>query len=228
MKKIQTALITLLALTLSFVLAGCGSGGAAEGGGASGSSAAEGGSDVVYRTLDEIKESGTINIGVFSDKNPFGYVDENGEYQGYDVYFAQRLGEDLGVEVNYVSTEAANRVAVLDQSAVAEEGRVSEVFINPKSEIARELILPDQKKQVELRGGRRVRLSFQPGAAQKPLISELILECQLPINILFAQTKELDGVAYGQMLIELPREEREAERILTWLKKSPIEWREEA
>ena len=41
--------------------------------------------DTVYRTLDEIKESGTISIGVFSDKNPFGYVDENGEYQGYDV-----------------------------------------------------------------------------------------------------------------------------------------------
>ena len=48
--------------------------------------------DVVYRTLDEIKASGTINIGVFSDKNPFGYVDENGEYQGYDVYFARRIG----------------------------------------------------------------------------------------------------------------------------------------
>ena len=43
----------------------------------------------VYRTLDEILESGTINIGVFSDKNPFGYVDENGEYQGYDVYYAR-------------------------------------------------------------------------------------------------------------------------------------------
>lgn len=119
MKKIQTALITLLALTLSFVLAGCGSGGAAAGGGGtSGSSAAEGGSDVVYRTLDEIRESGTINIGVFSDKNPFGYVDENGEYQGYDVYFAQRLGEDLGVEVNYVSTEAANRVEYLETGKV--------------------------------------------------------------------------------------------------------------
>ena len=37
--------------------------------------------DTVFRTLDEIKASGTINIGVFSDKNPFGYVDENGEYQ---------------------------------------------------------------------------------------------------------------------------------------------------
>lgn len=67
----------------------------------------------VYRTLDEIKESGTINIGVFSDKNPFGYVDENGEYQGYDVYFAKRLAKDLGVEVNFVSTEAANRIEYL-------------------------------------------------------------------------------------------------------------------
>ena len=52
-----------------------------------------------YRTLDEIKESGKIVIGVFSDKVPFGYIDENGDYQGYDVYFAERLAEDLGVEV---------------------------------------------------------------------------------------------------------------------------------
>ena len=73
---------------------------------------------VVYRTLDEIKESGTINIGVFSDKSPFGYVDENGEYQGYDVYFANRIGEDLGVKVNFVSTEAANRVEYLETGKV--------------------------------------------------------------------------------------------------------------
>ena len=72
----------------------------------------------VYRTLDQIKESGTINIGVFSDKNPFGYVDENREYQGYDVYFAERIGEDLDVEINYVSTEAANRVEYLETGKV--------------------------------------------------------------------------------------------------------------
>lgn len=71
-----------------------------------------------FRTLDEIKESGTINIGVFSDKYPFGYVDENGDYQGYDVYFAERIGEDLGVEINYVSTEAANRVEYLETGKV--------------------------------------------------------------------------------------------------------------
>ena len=72
----------------------------------------------VYRTLEEIKESGTINIGVFSDKYPFGYVDEEGEYQGYDVYFARKIGEDLGVKVNFVSTEAANRVEYLETGKV--------------------------------------------------------------------------------------------------------------
>lgn len=71
-----------------------------------------------FRTVDEIKESGTINIGVFSDKAPFGYVDENGEYQGYDVYFAERIGQDLGVDINYVSTEAASRIEYLQTGKV--------------------------------------------------------------------------------------------------------------
>lgn len=72
----------------------------------------------VFRTLDEIKKSGTINIGVFSDKSPFGYVDENGEYKGYDVYFAERIGKDLGVKINYVSTEAASRIEYLKTGKV--------------------------------------------------------------------------------------------------------------
>lgn len=69
-------------------------------------------------TLDEIQKDGTINIGVFSDKAPFGYVDENGEYQGYDVYFANRLAEELGVEANLISTEAANRIEYLQTGKV--------------------------------------------------------------------------------------------------------------
>ena len=64
----------------------------------------------VFRTLDEIKESGVIRIGVFSDKAPFGYVDENGDYQGYDVYFAERLAKDLGTDVEYTSLDPASRV----------------------------------------------------------------------------------------------------------------------
>ena len=108
LKKIAAA---VLALTMVLGLAACGN--SSDDGDKKSSK-----SDKVYRTLDEIKESGTINIGVFSDKNPFGYVDENGEYQGYDVYFAKRLAEDLGVEVNFVSTEAANRIEYLQTGKV--------------------------------------------------------------------------------------------------------------
>ena len=102
MKKRVIAVI-LTALVLAASLVGCG--GKKDG-------------EKAFRTLDEIKESGEINIGVFSDKNPFGYVDENNEYQGYDVYFARRIGEDLGVKVNFVSTEAANRVEYLETGKV--------------------------------------------------------------------------------------------------------------
>ena len=112
----RSFLLGLGAVSAAAVLTACG------GSSASGSTAASGtaasGSDVVYRTLDEIKAAGTINIGVFSDKNPFGYVDENGEYQGYDIYFGNRIGEDLGVEINYVSTEAANRIEYLQTGKV--------------------------------------------------------------------------------------------------------------
>lgn len=66
--------------------------------------------DDAFRTLDEIKESGVVRIGVFSDKAPFGYVDENGDYQGYDVYFAERIGQDLGTEIEYTSLDPASRV----------------------------------------------------------------------------------------------------------------------
>ena len=119
----------LAALTAAGLLAGCGSSSSGSGtaaaeqttAAASAESSAdtpEAGGDAVYRTLDEIRESGTVNIGVFSDKNPFGYVDENGTYQGYDVYFAERIGKDLGVEINYVSTEAASRVEYLETGKV--------------------------------------------------------------------------------------------------------------
>lgn len=108
----------------------------------------------VYRTLDEIKKSGTVNIGVFSDKNPFGYVDENGEYQGYDIYFARRIGEDLGVEVNFVSTEAANRLEYLKTGKVdivlanftVTAQRAEEVdFALPYMNVALGVVSPDSR-----------------------------------------------------------------------------------
>ena len=101
----KLAALGIASVTALGLLAGCGKD-------------ASGASEAGYRTVDEIKESGTINIGVFSDKSPFGYVDENGDYQGYDVYFAERIGKDLGVDINYMSTEAASRIEYLQTGKV--------------------------------------------------------------------------------------------------------------
>ncbi|MCH5304519.1 MAG: transporter substrate-binding domain-containing protein, partial [Ruminococcus sp.] len=117
----------------------------------SGSSSA---SDAVYRTLDEIKESGTVKIGVFSDKNPFGYVDENGDYQGYDVYFAERIAKDLGVQVEYVSTEAASRIEylqtgkvdiILANFTVTDERKEEVDFALPYMNVALGIVSPDSR-----------------------------------------------------------------------------------
>ena len=119
---------------------------------ADGSAVEAGESAAGFRTLDEIKESGTINIGVFSDKSPFGYVDENGEYAGYDVYLAEKIGEDLGVDINYVSTEAANRIEYLQTGKVdiilanftVTEERAQEVdFALPYMNVALGVVSPD-------------------------------------------------------------------------------------
>lgn len=115
-KLLGTSLAVITAVGL---LTGCGNKETANTGAATeATETAETASNGSFRTLDEIKESGTINIGVFSDKAPFGYVDENGDYQGYDVYFANKIGEDLGVDINYVSTEAASRIEYLQTGKV--------------------------------------------------------------------------------------------------------------
>lgn len=112
MKNIKKILSAITAAALALTLAACGG----KAGNTDGAQTNDGGK--IYRTLDEIKADGKLKIGVFSDKNPFGYIDNNGEYQGYDVYFAKRLAEDLGTELELVSVEAANRVEFLETGKV--------------------------------------------------------------------------------------------------------------
>ncbi|MBP3448707.1 MAG: cysteine ABC transporter substrate-binding protein [Clostridia bacterium] len=107
---------------------------------------------VSYRTVDEIKESGKIVIGVFSDKAPFGYIDENGKYQGYDVYFAERIAKDLGVDIEYVSTDPASRVEyaatgkvdiILANFTVTEERAQQVDFALPYMKVKLGVVSPD-------------------------------------------------------------------------------------
>lgn len=152
----KKSIVVGLSILLGISLIACG-------GKASGSSSkansSTNSSSTIYRTLDQIKESGTINIGVFSDKNPFGYVDEYGKYQGYDVYFAERIGKDLGVKINYVSTEAANRVEYLETGKVdiilanftVTEDRAKKVdFALPYMNVALGVVSPNSKVITDL------------------------------------------------------------------------------
>lgn len=111
-----TTAATTVALLGSIVLGGCSISTTTDSGNSGSDSGASNQSG--FRSLDDIKNSGKIVIGVFSDKSPFGFVDENGEYQGYDVELARQIGTDLGVDVEFVSTEAANRVEYLETNKV--------------------------------------------------------------------------------------------------------------
>jgi len=110
MKKITMflmAIVSILALTFA---SGCASNSETE--------------SKPYRSIAEIKKSGELIIGVFSDKAPFGYIDKNGNYRGYDIYFAERLAKDLGVKPKYISLEPANR------TEYAKTGKVDIILAN--------------------------------------------------------------------------------------------------
>ena len=105
-----------------------------------------------FRTLDDIKQSGTVKIGVFSDKAPFGYVDDKGEYQGYDVYYAHRIADDLGVNVEFTSLDPASRVEyvatgkvdiVLANFTVTPERAEQVDFALPYMKVALGVVSPD-------------------------------------------------------------------------------------
>ena len=143
------------------------------------------------------------------------------------------INQELGVTIVVITHEMkvidqiCDRVAVIDQSRIAEVGKVSEVFTNPRSDIARELILPQGRAAIDTAGGKKIRLIFDSAVSQEPIISRMTLDCQAPVNIIFADTREYDGVIFGHMILELPRDAHQADKILTWLKNSPVKWKEE-
>ena len=143
----------------------------------------------------------------------------------------RQINETLGVTIIVITHEMkvidqiCDRVAVIDHSRIAEEGKVSEVFTNPRSQIARDLIIPRERTVLETEGGKRLRLTFDGETTAGPHIAEMILACQAPVSILQASTKELDGVIYGYTIIELPKDSHQAEKILIWLQNSGIRWK---
>ena len=144
----------------------------------------------------------------------------------------KNINETMGVTIIVITHEMkvveqiCTKVAVLDHGTVAETGAVRDVFLAPQSQIARDLILPKNAAVAEVRGGPILRIIFDGLASSEPIIANLVLECHTAVNILGADTKDIGGKAYGQMLLQLPGDEASCMRIRNYLNECGITFEE--
>ena len=146
----------------------------------------------------------------------------------------KQINRDFGVTIVVITHEMkvidsiCDRVAVIDKSHIAEIGNVIDVFTDPKSDIAKELILPASPIAASDDGtGYKIRIVFNGESSNKPIISSLILECRVPVNILFADTKELDEKSYGHMVIKIPKDDDICKTVCEYLETNGVTYSKE-
>ncbi len=141
----------------------------------------------------------------------------------------KEINKTLGVTVIVITHEMAvieavcDRVAIIDQSHIAESGSVADLFSEPKSKIGRQLILGEAaERAVQFGNSKSVRITFDGRSSFEPVLSNMILACKVPVNIIHAETKDINGTAMGQMVIQLPEDELDQKRIINYLKTAKI------
>lgn len=143
----------------------------------------------------------------------------------------REINEKLGITVVIIThqmsvvTDICKRVAIIDNGRLVEEGRVEEIFSAPKSDAARELLSGKKisfQPLKKLKEGRRIRIVFRENSAYEPILSNLILKLQIPINILKADTKNVGGKAVGEMILGLPEDSGQQADIILELKEAGI------
>ncbi len=137
------------------------------------------------------------------------------------------INRRLGITVVVITHEMAvveeicTHVAILDHGHVMETGTVEEVFSNPRTEAGRRLVYPDGAVIDRLPAADVIRIAFNGGSAYEPLIASLAIDCGVKVNILGADTRNIDGKAFGTMLLGLPADLAEAARAVAYLKDQP-------
>lgn len=117
-----------------------------------------------------------------------------------------------------VVQEICTHVAIIDHGTLAETGTVEEVFSRPKTKAAKKLVFQDDCKCLHMSGKRCIRIVFTENSSFEPVIGNMVLECKAPVNILLADTKDINGTAHGQMILQLPEEEQTANKMIHYLK----------
>lgn len=133
----------------------------------------------------------------------------------------QKLGVTVVVITHQMSVieEICSRVAILDGGVVAEQGKVEDIFSNPSTDAARRLVYPGGASVAQYPvGTHAVRVAFNGGTAYQPLIASLAIDCGVKVNILGADTRNIDGKAFGTMLLGLPDDPNEAAKALAYIR----------
>lgn len=142
----------------------------------------------------------------------------------------KEINEKYGITIVIITHEMAvvqeicSHVAIIDEGSLAETGTVEEVFSRPKSKAAKKLVFRGEEKHYdEMRGKRCIRIVFSSNSSYEPVIANMVLACNAPVNILLADTQDIGGVAHGQMILQLPEEEVTAEKMIQYLKNRKLE-----
>ena len=139
----------------------------------------------------------------------------------------QDINRRLGITVVIIThemgvvEEICSHVAILDHGVLQETGTVEEVFSNPKTEAGRRLVYPDGVVIDQLPAAHVIRIAFNGSSSYEPLIASLAMDCQVKVNILGADTRNVDGKAFGTMLLGLPENPEERERAVNYIKNQP-------
>ena len=137
------------------------------------------------------------------------------------------INRRLGITVVVITHEMAvveeicTHVAILDHGAVAETGTVEEVFSNPQTEAGRRLVYPDGMPEGRLPDSRVIRIAFNGGAVERPLVASLAIDCGVRVSILSADMRSIDGKPVGTMLLGLPEDPAESARAIDYIKRQP-------
>ena len=121
-----------------------------------------------------------------------------------------------------VIQEICSKVAVLDHGSLVEEGSVEELFRAPKTEEAKKLILNEVVHIKEMKSQRMIRVTFGGSSAFEPFIGNVVLKYKTPLNILYANTKTINGNAEGEMILQLPESKEISERMIAYFKESGL------
>ena len=115
-----------------------------------------------------------------------------------------------------------HRVAIIDDGYLAEVGDVAEVFRSPKTRAAKKLVFPSNPYDPSEKDSRLLRIAFDGLSAKEPFIADLVATTGLKVNILSANTKSVGGVGYGQMVLELPKDEADREAVIAYFKRKGL------